>query len=96
MREQLRTSYLRALEEAGELADGLGDRDKALQLYERMFLAEPANEKACRWLMARYHSLDRRSDAVRTYERCERALSRDMDLEPEEKTKRLYRSIIGG
>ena len=96
MRDQLRAAYLQALEDAGELADGSGDRDKALQLFERMFLAEPSNEKACRWLMTRYHSLDRRSDAVRTYERCERALSRELDLEPEEKTKRLYRSIIGG
>lgn len=67
-----------------------------MELYERMFLAEPSSETACRWLMARYHSLGRRADAVRIYERCERALSRDMDVEPEEKTKRLYRSIIGG
>ena len=96
VRDGLRASYLRVLEEAGALADSTGDRDKALQFFERMFLTEPSSERACRWLMARYHSLGKRGDAVRTYERCERALSRDMDLEPEEKTKRLYRSIIGG
>jgi DNA-binding SARP family transcriptional activator len=95
VRDHLRTSYLRVLEEAGELAESAGDRDKALQFYERMFLAEPSNEKACQWLMARYQSLGRRGEAVRAYERCERALSRDMDLEPDERTKRLYRSILG-
>ena len=96
LRDHLRTSYLRVLEEAGELAESAGDRDKALQFFEKMFLSEPSNEKACQWLMAHYHSLGRRSEAVRVYERCERALSHDMDLEPDMRTKRLYRSIIGG
>ncbi len=94
LRDRLRADYLRALEGAGRLAEAVGDRDKALGFYERMFQTEPASEKACRWLIARYLSLDRRTDAVRTYERCERALSRELDLEPEEKTKKLYRSII--
>jgi DNA-binding SARP family transcriptional activator len=95
VRDHLRTSYLRVLEEAGKLAESAGDRDKALQFFERIFLTEPSNERACQWLMARYHSLGRRGEAVRAYERCERALSQDMDLEPDERTKRLYRSIIG-
>jgi DNA-binding SARP family transcriptional activator len=61
-----------------------------------MLLADPCSEKACRWLMTRYLSLGRRGDAVRAYERCERALVTEMELEPEEKTKKLYRSILGG
>lgn len=45
--------------------------------------------------MTQYVSEGRRNEAVRTYERCERALSKDMDLEPEQHTKELYRSILG-
>ncbi len=30
------------------------------------------------------------------YECCERSLSRELDLEPEERTRKIYRSIIGG
>ncbi len=44
------------------------------------------------WHIANGH----RSEAVRIYERCERALSRDLDTEPEEQTRKVYRRIIGG
>jgi DNA-binding SARP family transcriptional activator len=96
MRDRLRIRYLRALEDAAGIAESSGDRDRTLRFYERMFSADPCNEKACCWLMIRYHSDARRGEAVRTYERCERALSRDVDLEPDERTKKLYRRIIGG
>ena len=96
MRDRLRIRYLRALEDAAVIAESSGDRDRTLRFYERMFSADPCNEKACCWLMTRYHSDARRGEAIRTYERCERALSRDVDLEPEEQTKKLYRRIIGG
>jgi LuxR family maltose regulon positive regulatory protein len=95
-RDRLRAHYLRTLEEAGNLAESLGEKGRAQQFFEKMFLADPCSEKTCRWLMTRYLSVGRRSEAVRAYERCERALDTDMGLEPEEKTKKLYRSIIGG
>jgi DNA-binding SARP family transcriptional activator len=96
VRDQLRSQYLRVLEEAGALADARGEKSKAMRFYEKMFLSDSCSEKACRWLMSRYLAAGQRSEAIRTYERCERALSRELDLEPEEKTKKLYRSIIGG
>jgi len=95
MREQLRMRYLKALGHAAALMDTAGDRARSLAFQETMFRADPANEEACCWLMARYLSDNRRNDAIRTYEQCERALAQDMDLEPEEKTRKLYRSIIG-
>ena len=95
VRDRLRTQYLHVLESAGDLADSLGETSKAMQFYEKMFFSVSCNEKACRWLMQRYVAGGQRTEAIRTDERCERALTRDMDLEPEEKTKRLYRSIIG-
>jgi len=95
-RDHLRTLYHRALENASELAESFGDRKKAAQFYDLRFASDSCNEKACCWLMEWHQSLGQRGDAVRTYERCERALSRDMDMEPEEGTKKIYRSIIGG
>jgi DNA-binding SARP family transcriptional activator len=85
--------YLKSLDDAAGVVESSGDREQALRYYEKMFLADPCNEKACCWLITRLVSDGRRSEAVRTYERCERALSRD--LEPKEKTRKLYRSIIG-
>jgi DNA-binding SARP family transcriptional activator len=95
-RDRLRMRYLRSLEEAAGIAESHDDRNRALIFYERIFQADQSNENACCWLMTRYASEGRRNEAVRTYERCERALSRDMDLEPEQQTRDLYRSILGG
>ncbi len=96
MRDRLRIRYLRALEDAARIAESSGDRDRALRFREKMFSADPCNEKACCWLMMRYQSDARRGEAIRTYEQCERAMSRDLDLEPAEQTKKLYRRVIGG
>ncbi len=95
-RDRLRIRYHRALENVAAAAATVGDHDQTLAAYERLFLADPCNEKACRWLMLRMVSDGRRNEAIRTYERCERALSRELDLEPEEETRKIYRDIIGG
>jgi DNA-binding SARP family transcriptional activator len=95
-RERLRAHYHKALEDAGELAELLEDRNKAAHFHDLRFASDPCNEKSCRWLMAWHITNGHRSEAVRIYERCERALSRDMDMEPEEQTRKVYRRIIGG
>jgi DNA-binding SARP family transcriptional activator len=95
-RERLRAHYHKALEDAGELAERMEDRNKAAHFHDLRFASDPCNEKSCRWLMAWHLANGHRSDAVRTYERCERALSRDMEMEPEEQTKKIYRRVIGG
>jgi DNA-binding SARP family transcriptional activator len=95
-RERLRTHYHKALEDAGEIAELLEDRGKAAYFYDLRFSSDPCNEKSCRWLMAWHLANGHRSEAVRVYERCERALSRDLDTEPEEQTRKVYRRIIGG
>ena len=96
VRDQLQTRYLRALEAMATMVEGTSDSEKTRAVYEKLFLADPCNENACCWLMTQYHSDGRRSDAIRAYERCELALGRDLDLEPEERTKKLYRGILGG
>ena len=94
MRDRLRLLYLKALQDAGNIAESLGDKEKASSFQERAFSSDPCNETACRWLMTRYLSNGQRGEAVRTYERCERALSMELDLEPDERTKKLFRSVI--
>jgi DNA-binding SARP family transcriptional activator len=94
-RDRLRLQHLKALEDAAATAEACGDRDRTLRFYEKIFSADPCSEKACCWLMMRYQSDARRGDAIRAYERCERALSTELDMEPAQETKKLYRSIIG-
>lgn len=96
VRERFRRLYFKALEDAAALAESMDRRDDAFAFTEKLFDADPGNEKACRWLMERHVAEGRRSDAVRAYERCQRALAQDLETEPEEETRKLYRRIIGG
>ncbi len=95
-RDRIRLVYFKALEDAAELSDSLGDKSKASLLYEKLFHVDPCNENACRWLMSWHLAAGQRSEAIRIFERCQRALSKELDVEPDAKTKALYRSIIGG
>lgn len=95
MRDRLRMQYAKALREAADIAEATGRRDRTLAFHERLFFSDPCNETVCCWLMMRYHTDGRRNDAIRTYERCERSLSGELDLEPGDETRKVYRSIIG-
>lgn len=79
-----------------QTAESLGKIAKAVEAYRRQFLADECNEEACRRLMTHYLANGARNEALRAYERCQLALRRSLDMEPEEQTKKLHRSIIGG
>lgn len=95
-RDRLRRTYLTSLEQAADMAQTAGEHARASGFYERLFMEDPCHEKACRWLMTRHLAEGQRSEAVRLFERCQLALRKELDIEPDEKTKRLYRSILGG
>ncbi len=95
-RDRIRWAYLKALEDAGQMADGMADKARACMYYERLFDQDHCNEAACRWLMSWHHAQGRRAESVRLFELCQRALSRELDAEPDPSTRSLYRSIIGG
>jgi ATP/maltotriose-dependent transcriptional regulator MalT len=95
-REHIRKIHAEMLTHAASLTEAQNDTTRAMTYYERMFSLDPCNEMACRWLMARHIAAGQRSDAVRLYERCQLALRNEMDIEPDEQTRKLYRSIIGG
>ena len=95
-REHMRNIHSEMLTHAAALTESQDDRDRTCTYYGRMFSLDPCNEVACRWLMAWNLAAGQRSDAVRLYERCQLALRKELDIEPDEQTKKLYRSIIGG
>ena len=94
--DHLKNLHIEMLKHAADLKDSPEDQDTASAYYEKMFALDQCDEKACRWLMARHIAAGQRSEAVRIYERCELALRKELDIEPDDQTRRLYRSIIGG
>ena len=95
-REHIRKIHTEMLTHAANLTEAQDDRSRTFTYYERMFSLDPCNEMACRWLMAWHVAEGQRSDAVRLFERCQLALRKELDIEPDEQTKKMYRSIIGG
>lgn len=95
-REHMRKIHSEMLTHAVALTEAQDDRNRTCTYYERMFSLDPCNEKACRWLMTWNLAAGQRSDAVRLYDRCQLALRKELDIEPDEQTRKLYRSIIGG
>jgi ATP/maltotriose-dependent transcriptional regulator MalT/DNA-binding SARP family transcriptional activator len=94
--DHLKDLHIEMLKHAVELKSSAADRDTASAYYEKMFALDPCDEKACRWLMADRMALGQRSEAIRLFDRCQLALKKELDIEPDEQTRRLYRSIIGG
>jgi DNA-binding SARP family transcriptional activator len=81
---------------AAVLTEAQNETSRSFMYYERMFSHDPCNEKACRWLIVCHLAAGQLSDVVRIYERCQLPLRKVLDIEPEDQTRRLYRSIIGG
>ena len=60
----------------------------------RILALDAANEQAHRELMRLFDRQGRRGEALRQYRLCVDALQRDLGVEPEQETRRLYQSIV--
>jgi DNA-binding SARP family transcriptional activator len=94
-RERLRELALEALARllahqrtAGALEAGVHTAVKLLGL-------DPLQEPVHRMLMRLYADLGRRGAALRQYQQCVAVLQRDLRIEPEAETTRLYEEILG-
>ncbi len=93
-RERLRELAIEAL--ARLLAHHLkvGNRDDAIQAAVRLLGLDPALEAAHRALMRLYAQQGRRGAALAQYQACVSVLERELGIEPEPETKRLYHEVL--
>ncbi len=79
----------------GVLARLLGTQsgEVAIETAERLLQLDPTREEAHRALMRLYAARGDRSQALRQYQTCRDVLQRDLDVEPEPETERLYKEI---
>ena len=73
-----------------------GDPDGAVAALQRLSAADPCDERAARELMQLLARQGRRSDALRVYQRLERALRDELGVEPADETSALQRGIVAG
>ena len=66
----------------------------AVQTGLRLVALDPLQESVHRTLMRLYAELGRKSAALRQYQICVRVLQRELGMEPEAETKRLYQELV--
>ncbi len=93
-RERLRELALEALAGLLALQRAAGTVDAALQTGLRLIALDPLQEPVHRTLMRLYAQLGRRGSALHQYQLCVGVLQRELGVEPEEETKRLYQEIL--
>ena len=70
--------------------------DQAISLLRRVLYEHPAVERAHQELMLVYAQTGRRDEAIRQYKLCEQELADELDAQPTDETRELYKRIIAG
>jgi DNA-binding SARP family transcriptional activator len=93
-RERLRELALEALARLLAHRQRAGEHEAAVQTALRLLTLDPLQEPVHRTLMRLYARLGRRGAALRQYQACVDVLRKELGLEPEPRTRRLYRLIL--
>jgi len=94
-RRQLREKLFDVLLTTARLLRSAGDHDVAIRYYRRILELDPCLEDVHRDLMEALYRSGRRTQALRQFEECRRALKEEFDAAPVMETEALYRSILG-
>jgi len=92
--DRLRDRLLRQLRKMGHLWEIIGDWQEAAECYERAVSLHDCAEEFYRRLMIAYERLDRRGDAILTYERCRKTLSSALGIPPSRETEAVRRDLL--
>ena len=92
--DRLRDRLLRQLRKMGHLWEIIGDWHEAAECYERAVSLHDCAEEFYRRLMIAYDRLDRRGDAILTYERCRKTLSSAFGIPPSRETEAVRRDLL--
>src|SRR5262245_52808491 len=92
-RERLRVLALHALARLLAHHENAGRTEPAIMTAMRILALDAANETVHRELMRLFDRQGRRAEALRQYRLCLDALQRDLGVEPQLETRRLYQSM---
>ena len=94
-RERLREIHLNALSDAAQLSAEAGSPEEAAGFCRKILRIEPWREEVYRHLMGYLGRVGRRSEALRVFEECRRALATE-GLAPSVPTLQLHDRIAAG
>lgn len=91
---RLRDLALKALERLLALHTAASNPERAVHVSRRLLALDPLHEDVHRTLMRLYMKQGRWGAALRQYELCRAAVRRQVGVEPEAETRRLYQEIL--
>lgn len=95
-REELRREFVALAIELSELLESRAELEEAAATLRRALGVDPGHEAASRALMRVHAVAGRRTDALHEYERLTQVLDRELGVEPDLETTRLFERIRGG
>jgi predicted ATPase/DNA-binding SARP family transcriptional activator len=95
-REAVAQDYLTLLTQLAQGLEREGNRKAATETLRELLQHDRADESAHRSLMRLYAVDDQRRMALRQYERLRAALARELEVEPSDESRQLYREILEG
>jgi DNA-binding SARP family transcriptional activator len=95
-RERLTQTYSHVLSALVETYDASGDNHDAIRAATRLLEIDPLNERAHCQLMLAYARTGQKSQALRQFLECRKALVSDLGVEPSAETAALQARILAG
>jgi non-specific serine/threonine protein kinase len=93
-RERLRQQYVALLCDLADLHEARQEYALASDLLRQVLVQEPAHEPAQRRLMRLYALLGQRQQALRQYAVLQETLQRELGVEPDADSRRLYEDVV--
>lgn len=93
-RETLKNRLLRIILTTGRHYEQAGQWESAVEYYLKGLDMDSLAEEFYQRLMLCYQQLDRRAEAVKAYKRCLSLFLSELGIEPSDKTKNIYSSIL--
>ncbi|MEO7838961.1 MAG: BTAD domain-containing putative transcriptional regulator [Anaerolineales bacterium] len=93
-RELLRDLYLSLLNDLGNMFESLGDMEQAIDIFRQLVTVDSTAEHAHRALMRLYISAGFRQKALQQYHRLREILNRELGLDPDSVSRKLYEDIL--
>ena len=94
LRQRLRQEHRAALARLVDLLEEQRDYAEAIRHAQRLLRDEPTDEESCRRLMKLLALNEDRAGAVRVYQGFAADLERELGLEPTEKTRQAYETLL--
>jgi len=96
LRERLRSKFLRCVVKLGHHWQEKKEWEKAAECYQKGLEVDERIEQFYLNLMMMYQRLGRRTEALSVYDRCRRALSSTLGVEPSPETDAIRNTLLAG